>query len=75
MSEIVWRPTADVAARAAAEATRLPKTGTLWVFVARDGVGRGEGDALVRELSARRRALETAQLNGSFFDELRVFGP
>jgi hypothetical protein len=66
---------AAVQVRAAAEAARLPKTGTLWVLVARDGIGRTECDALVRELSARRRTLETAQLKGSFFDELRVFRP
>jgi hypothetical protein len=66
---------AGVQTLAAAEAARLPKTGTLWVLVARNGIGRTEGDALVREVITRRPSIETVQLKGSFFDELRVFGP
>lgn len=65
----------EMAARASSEVERLASSGTLWVFVARTGVGQAEGEACVRELSSRRPSRESTPLPGSFFDELRVFGP
>jgi hypothetical protein len=66
---------AAIPARAAAEAAKLPAAGTLWMFAARDGIGQAEAAALVRELAARRDSQGTVSLPGSFFDDLRVFGP
>ncbi|PYR56732.1 MAG: hypothetical protein DMF85_15645 [Acidobacteria bacterium] len=62
-------------AAAPAVASSLPRTGTLWVFVKRRGIGAEAGDAIVRQIAARRALRETLPLRGTFFDEVQVFGP
>ena len=51
------------------------ETGTLWVFVARTGVGADAGVTLVDALSRVRAEREALALRGSFFDEIVAFHP
>jgi len=65
---------ASLAHRGTDEAARL--TGpTVWVFTQVRGVGARESAALVDALAARRTVRATLPLEGSFFSEIRVFGP
>jgi hypothetical protein len=60
---------------AASRVARLPRSGTVWLFEQREGVGAVASSALERELSTHRRASETLPLTGSFFDQVKVFAP